>query len=214
MLKSASLIRLANLGVRDLKGGFAVALFLKGILMKCSELKDQIAGAPVSSRVLLDKIYLYVTAGDQILPEFAATLEESGSYQDFVDALYRDLDRKSSLLWGICAQYKRRNWLQYFEPKMLVQNIRLKGEGIPVQFGSAMMFAPTGSRDNIANLYVFPSGGFNTHAAEFVTSIGGTFKMLDYEFCGIYGLYKYRGSVILEEWQIEREPVKVDPEKL
>ena len=76
-----------------------------------------------------------------------------------------------------------------------------------------MMFAPTGSRDNIANFYVFASGAFNTHAAEFVTSIGGTFTMLDYEFCGIYGLYKYRGSVILEEWQVEREPVKVDPDK-
>ncbi|MBO7701853.1 MAG: hypothetical protein J6S36_02950 [Eggerthellaceae bacterium] len=178
--------------------------------MNCQELKNQIASAPVSSRVLLDKVYLYTTSGDQVLPEFEGMLEAAGTYQDFVDAIYRDLNRKASLLWGICAQYKRRNWLQYFEPKMLVQGVRLKGEGIPVQFGSGVMFAPTGSRDNIANLYVFASGGFNTHAAEFVTSIGGTFTLLDYEFCGIYGLYKYRGSVIMEEWQVEHDPVKVD----
>lgn len=182
--------------------------------MNCQELKEQIESAPVSSRIQLEKVYLYTTAGDQILPEFAGMLEAADSYQDFVDAIYRDLNRKQSLLWGICAQYKRRNWLQYFEPKMLVQGIRLKGEGIPVQFGSGVMFAPTGSRDNIANLYVFSSGGFNTHAADFVTSIGGTFTMLDYEFCGIYGLYKYRGSVIMEEWQVEREPVKVNPDAL
>ena len=182
--------------------------------MNCQELKEQIESAPVSSRIQLEKVYLYTTAGDQILPEFAGMLEAADSYQDFVDAIYRDLNRKQSLLWGICAQYKRRNWLQYFEPKMLVQGIRLKGEGIPVQFGSGVMFAPTGSRDNIANLYVFGSGGFNTHAADFVTSIGGTFTMLDYEFCGIYGLYKYRGSVIMEEWQVEREPVKVNPDAL
>ena len=137
----------------------------------------------------------------------------SGSLPErFFDAIYRDENRKFSLLWAQCAALKRRNWLQYFEPKMLVQNIRLKGEGIPIQFGTGMMFAPTGSRDNIANLYVFPSGGFNTHAAEFVTSVGGTFTVLDNEFCGIYGLYKYRGSVIMEEWQVEREPVKVDPD--
>lgn len=180
--------------------------------MKCQELKAQIAKAPASSRMLLDKVYLYTTANDQIQPEFADMLESSTTYQDFIEEIYRDENRKHSLLWGICAQYKRRNWLSFFEPKMLVQNVRLKGDGIPVQFESGMMFAPTGSRDNIANLYVFASGGFNAHAAEFVTSIGGTFTILDYEFCGIYGMYKYRGNVILEEWQVEREPLKVDPE--
>lgn len=182
--------------------------------MDCQELKAAIAAAPAKSRAQLEDIYVLATAGNKILPEFEECLEASQSYQDFIDAIYRDENRKNSMLWAKCATFKRRNWLQYFEPKMLLQNIRLKGDGIPIQFGTAMMFAPTGSRDNIANLYVFPSGGFNAQAAEFVTSIGGTFKMLDYEFCGIYGLYKYRGSVILEEWQVEREPQKVDPEKL
>ena len=180
--------------------------------MNCQELKEQIEKAPVSSRALLDQIYAYSTLGNRIQPEFAEMLEQSNSYRDFVEAIYRDPNRKASMLWGLCAQYKRRNWLQYFEPKMLIENIRLKGEGIPVQFGSGVMFAPTGSRDNVAKLYVFGSGAFNTHAAEFVTSIGGTFTMLDYEFCGIYGLYKYRGSVIMEEWQVEREPMKVNPD--
>ena len=73
--------------------------------------------------------------------------------------------------------------------------------------GTGVVLAPTGSRDNIANLYVFPSKGFNQQAAEFVTSIGGKFKIADYEFFGIYGIYKYRGSVILEEWEVESEPV-------
>ena len=180
--------------------------------MNCKELREQIEKAPMKSRVQLEQILIYSTAGNFILPEFAETLEAAKTYREFVEAIYRDLSLKHSVLWGLCAQYKRRNWLQYFEPKMLVQNIRLRGEGIPVQFGSGVMFAPTGSRDNVANFYVFESGGFNTHAAEFVTSIGGTFTMLDYEFCGIYGLYKYRGSVIMEEWQVEREPVKVNPD--
>ena len=182
--------------------------------MDCIQLKEQIANAPVASRAALEKLYMYVTAGDAIKGEFAEYLAQADGYQAFFDAIYRDESQKFSLLWAECASLKRRNWLQFFEPKMLLQNIRLKGEGIPIQFGTGLMFAPTGSRDNIANLYVFESGAFNTNAAEFVTSIGGTFKVLDYEFCGIYGLYKYRGSVIMEEWQVEREPVKVDPEGL
>jgi len=180
--------------------------------MDCQELKAQIAKAPVSSREALDRIFLFTTAGGEVIPEFADLLEASDSYQDFVEAIYRDENRKFSLLWAECAKFKRRNWLAFFEPKMLVENVRMKTDGVPIQFGSGVMLAPTGSRDNIAKVYVFESKAFNTNAAEFVTSIGGTFTLLDYEFCGIYGLYKYRGSVILEEWQVEREPVKVDPD--
>ena len=73
--------------------------------------------------------------------------------------------------------------------------------------GTGLFLAPTGSRDNIANLYVFQRGAFNVEAAEFVTSIGGTFSCAGYDFAGIYGVYKYRGSVILEQWEAERAPV-------
>jgi hypothetical protein len=180
--------------------------------MKCAELKSQIERAPLASRDQLSKMYLYVTAGDTIKGEFAEYLADASNYNDFFEAIYRDESQKSTLLWAECAKFKRRNWLQFFEPKMLIQNIRMKTDGLPVQFGSGVMLAPTGGRDNIANFYLFESKGFNMNAADFVTSIGGTFTLLDYEFCGIYGLYKYRGSVILEEWQVEREPVKVDPD--
>ena len=182
--------------------------------MECAELKRQIENAPVASRAALEKMYLYVTSGVGILPDFAEHLEASNTYNEFFDAIYRDESQKFTLLWAECAKYKRRNWLQFFEPKMLVQNIRMKTDGLPVQFGSGVMLAPTGGRDNIANFYLFESKAFNTNAADFITSIGGTFTLLDYEFCGIYGLYKYRGSVIMEEWQVEREPVKVDPDAI
>lgn len=180
--------------------------------MDCQQLKDQIAKAPVSSREALDRIYMYTVAGNKIKSEFAECLESAKTYQDFIEAIYQDESRKFSLLWAECARFRRRNWLQFFEPKMLVENVRMKSDGLPIQFGTGVMLAPTGSRDNIAKVYVFESKGFNANAADFVTSIGGTFTLLDYEFCGIYGLYKYRGSVILEEWQVERDPVKVDPD--
>ena len=91
-----------------------------------------------------------------------------------------------------------------------LENLRLKGDGLPVQFGTGLFLAPTGSRDSIANLSVFRQGAFNVEAAEFVTSIGGTFTCAGYDFAGIYGAYKYRGNVILEQWEAERDPVPTD----
>lgn len=101
----------------------------------------------------------------------------------------------------------RRNWLCRFKPQLLIENLRLKTDGLPIQMGTGVVLAPTGSRDSIANLYVFANGAFNRQAAEFVTSIGGRFTLADYDFCGIYGIYKYRGNVILEAWEEEEPPV-------
>lgn len=66
---------------------------------------------------------------------------------------------------------------------------------------------PTGSRDRICNLYVFPSNGFNTEAADFSTSVGGSFTVAGYDFKGVYGVYRYHGSIIFEEWEVEGDPV-------
>lgn len=175
--------------------------------MNVEQLKDAIQHAPLSNRATLQKLLLYVTSGDKILSDFAPHLERSSTYQDFFNEIYHDESLKSTLLWAECAKLNRRNWLQYFEPKMLIQNLRMKTDGLPIQMGTGVVLAPTGSRDNIANLYVFPSKGFNQQAAQFVTSIGGKFKIADYSFFGIYGIYNYRGSVILEEWEVEAEPV-------
>ena len=175
--------------------------------MDAIELKAQIAEAPLSQRADLQKMLMFATAGDKLLPEFEPYAREASSYQDFFNAIFMDPNQKDTLLWAECAKMNRRNWLSFFEPKMLIQNLRMKTDGLPIQMGTGVVLAPTGSRDNIANLYVFDNGGFNRQAAEFVTSLAGRFTIADYEFFGIYGIYKYRGSVILEEWEVEEEPV-------
>ena len=166
--------------------------------MNVQQLKSQIDAAPLADRATLDKLYLYMTVADLIKPEYAGMLAQAESYQDFLNAVFMDESRKYTLEWAEIAKLKRRNWLSFFEPDILVQNLRMKTDGLPIQMGSGVVLAPTGSRDNIANLYVFKNGAFNRQAAEFVTSIAGTFTIADWEFFGIYGLYKYRGSVILE----------------
>lgn len=175
--------------------------------MNVTELTSQIEAAPLSDRPVLKKMLLFATTGAGVLPAYADALEAASTYQEFFAAIYRDAGQKDTLLWAECAKIARHNWLGYFEPKLCIQNLRMKTDGLPIQMGTGVVLAPTGSRDNIANLYVFAHKGFNKAAAEFVTSIGGQFTVADYDFCGIYGLYKYRGNVILEEWDVEHEPV-------
>lgn len=178
--------------------------------MDVATLKEELKSAPIADRARLEKIFNLVTVIDNIKPEYAEALEASESYIDFLSAVYENPQFKDTLEWAEIAKQKRRNWLRFFEPKMLIQNLRMKTDGLPIQMGSGVVLAPTGSRDNIANLYLFPFGGFNKNAAEFVTSLGGKFTIADYDFFGIYGLYKYRGSVILEEWEPECDPVHND----
>lgn len=175
--------------------------------MDTAEFKAAVAAAPLRSRADLDHLYMLVTAGDGFLPEYAAHAEAAGTPGEFAGAVFGDESLKNTLAWAECAKYGRRNWLSRFQPELLIENLRLKTDGLPIQMGSGVVLAPTGSRDNIANLYVFANGAFNRQAAEFVTSIGGRFTLADYDFCGIYGIYKYRGNVILKAWEVEEPPV-------
>lgn len=170
-------------------------------------LKESIERAPLTSRVALDRMLLYVSTGEQVKPEFEPYLENAISYQDFFNAIYADDTKKFTSLWATWASLKRKSWLSRFEPQIALENLRLKSDGLPVQFGTGIFLAPTGSRDNITNFYVFKSDTFNVEAAEFVSSIGGAFTCAGYDFIGIYGVYKYRGNVIFEEWEAEQVPV-------
>ncbi len=174
--------------------------------MDVKELKAAFETAPVGDRTVLRKLYLYVTAGDAVKPDYAPALERAQTYQEFLTNILEDPSFKDRLEWAEIAKIKRSNWLPFFEPEICVQNLRLKTDGLPIQLGSGVVLAPTGSRDNIANLYVFKNGAFNRQAAEFVTSVAGKFTIANWEFFGIYGLYKYRGNVILEEWEQEEPP--------
>ena len=175
--------------------------------MNYEDLKAGIETAPLKSRVALEQLLLYATMGGTVKPEFEEYLEGAQTYRDFFNNIYADPARKNSTVWAEWAKLMRKSWLSCFEPKLKIENLRLKSDGLPLAFGTGLVLAPTGSRDNIANLYLFASGAFNTEAAEFVTSLGGKFTCADLDFSGVYGLYRYRGNVILEEWQVDGDPV-------
>lgn len=175
--------------------------------MDYQSLKTSIERAPLTSRIALDRLLLFVSTGDRISPEYIPYLNSATSYQDFFDALYADDTQKFTSAWAAWASLKRKSWITRFEPQLAIESMHLKSDGLPVQFGTGLFLAPTGSRDNIANFYVFKSGAFNAEAAQFVTSIGGSFTCAGYDFAGIYGVYQYRGSVLFEEWEADREPV-------
>lgn len=176
--------------------------------MDIKQLKGEFDAAPLADRAVLNKLFHYMTVGDDIKEEHAGALAQAETYQGFLNAIFDDVSKKDTLEWAEIAKLKRKNWLGCFEPEICIQSLRLKTDGLPIQMGTGVILAPTGSRDNIANLYVFKNGAFNRHAAEFVTSVAGKFTIADIEFFGIYGLYEYRGNVILEEWEQEEPPVK------
>lgn len=181
--------------------------------MEFAELKEQVEAAPASKKKQLERLFLYTTSGNDVLPEYADYLEAARNYSDYFDAIYADDGCRFTTVWAEWAKLSSKKWLDRFPPKMSIPNIRLKGDGLPIEFGTGIVLAPTGCRDNIAEFRLYPSGGFNTQAARFVTSIGGSFTCAGYDFCGIYGLYCHRGTVIFEEWQVEREPVPTKSEE-
>ena len=174
--------------------------------MTYEDLISRIEAASGSGRAALERLSLYVSAGGEVLPEYEPYLADATTYHEFFDAIYRDDERRFTNVWAEWASLSCKKWIARFEPTLAIENLRLKSDGIPLQFGTGVVLAPTGCRGNIANLYVFASGAFNTEAAQFVTSVGGTFDCVGYRFAGIYGLYSYRGSVILEAWEEERPP--------
>lgn len=175
--------------------------------MDARELKASIEASPVRKRAELEKLYLYVTLGDEFRPGMEAYAKDAAGYQQYFDALFSDEAMKDTRVWAQWARLAHRKWVDRFEPKLVVQNLRLKSAGIPVEFGSGIFIAPLGSKDTVADFYLFENGAFNTDAAEFVTSIGGTFKCVGYEFVGIYGVYRFHNDVIFEEWDVEKDPV-------
>lgn len=174
--------------------------------MEAQELIEQIKKAPLTSALVLDRLRLATTVADKVLPEYEPYLAGAKSYREFFDAIYADDAKKSTSVWAEWAKLSRKPWIERFDAKLALTGLRVKSDGLPLEFGTGIVLAPTASRDRVCNLYVFASGAFNTEAADFVTSIGGSFTAAGYDFTGVYGVYKYHGSVILEEWEVEGDP--------
>ncbi len=174
--------------------------------MNAAQLKESIDKASKVKKPVLEKLFFYVTLGNEIRPEYRKIAQASKTYNEFFDGIYAVDDFKNTEVWALWAKLEHKNWLQRFTPKMDIYNMRLKSAGVPVEFSSGIFIAPVASKDTIINFFVYESGAFNTDAAEFVTSIGGTFVCAGYEFVGIYGIYKYHNNVIFEEWEVAAEP--------
>lgn len=182
--------------------------------MELQELERQIEEAPLASRSDLRTLLNYVSIGGRMLPPYERPLADASTYREFFDAIYADDDQRFTHVWALWAKLASKTWTNRFDPVLRLENLKLKAAGLPILFEGGVTLAPTGSCDNIANLLVFSQGAFNAEAADFVTSVGGTFTCAGYEFVGIYGLYQYRGNAIFEAWQEEHPPVKAPVDHL
>lgn len=176
--------------------------------MEFQELEEQMAQAPLAMRNQLKMLLNYVSIAEGVLPQYKEHLSSSKTYREFFDAIYADDSQRFTHAWALWAKMASKSWPNRFEPFLKVENLKLKAAGLPIVLESGVVLAPAGSYDNIVNFLVYKRGAFNVEAADFVTSVGGTFTCADYDFVGIYGIYQYRGNVIFEEWQEEKAPEK------
>lgn len=179
--------------------------------MEFSELKEQIGATPLKTRAELDTMLAYTSIGDNVLEQYRPALEQASTYREFFDAIFADDAFRFTPVWAKWARFSNKRWLERFQPVIHKEKLRLKAAGLPVEFEGGVVLAPAGAHDNIVNFFVFEQHAFNTEAADFVTSVGGTFTCADFEFKGIYGIYKHRNNIIFEAWQ-EEEPPKVAPQ--
>ena len=174
--------------------------------MNYDELKEQIEAAPLKTRAQLDTLFAYTTIGNQVLAQYKDCLEQATTYREFFDAIYSNDEFKFTPVWAAWARIAGKKWLNRFTPMLYKEKLKLRAAGLPLEFDGGVVLAPAGAHGNIVNFYLFEQHAFNTEAADFVTSVGGTFKCADYEFKGIYGIYAWRGNIILEQWEAEQAP--------
>lgn len=174
--------------------------------MEFAELKAQVDNAPLKMRKDLDTLLAYTSIGGKVLSQYQSMLEQANSYREYFDAIYADDEFRFTPVWAKWARTSSKKWLNRFQPLIHKEKLKLRAAGLPLEFEGGVVLAPAGAHDNIVDFWLFEQHAFNTEGADFVTSVAGTFKCADYEFKGIYGIYKYRNNIILEQWEAEQAP--------
>ena len=107
--------------------------------MNAAQLKESIEKASKVKRPTLEKLFYFVTLGDELRPEYKDFAAGANTYKEFFDELYACDDFKNTEVWAEWAKLEHKNWLNRFEPQININNMRLKSAGIPVEFSSGIL---------------------------------------------------------------------------
>lgn len=173
--------------------------------MTFEELMQQIEELNPQTRQNIKSVIDLTTLGQKVKPEFRTHLENASTYVEFLDAIYDDDEQRFSLAWGKWAKLDKKEWLDRFDAEKIIRDIKVQRIGLEVHFNSGSVFVPTGSFLKSTSVYVFKDGGFNEAPADLITTLSGDFECAEIKFTGVYGVYTYRGKIILGEWVVDSD---------
>lgn len=172
--------------------------------MNYQDLKERTAALPESKQKDYRKLMSLACVGGDVKAQLKKHLETSVSIDDFYEAVYNDDECRFENVWAYYAKMKGGKWPQRFCAEDARLGVRLQLRGITVESKDVQFFIPMTGRNRTADVYLFADGEVNDEAADYFTSVSGTFTCLDMEFAGTYDILVGPRLVIFERWEFDK----------
>lgn len=172
--------------------------------MNYSELKEQTNALPEEKQHDYRKLMTLACVGGDVKRQLKKHLEQAQTPDEFYEAIYEDDACLFENVWAYYAKMKGGKWPQRFCAEDARLGIRLQLRGIAVESKEVQFFIPMTGRNRTADVYLFADGKVNDNAADYFTSVSGTFTCLDMTFAGTYDIYVGPRLVIFERWEFDK----------
>ena len=172
--------------------------------MNYQDLKEQTAAKPENQIADYKKLFSFACVGGKVKDSLRKHLEEANDIDAFYEAVYADDACRFENVWGYWAKMHGGDWPKRFECEEARYGVRLQLKGVAVENETIQFFIPMMGRNRRADVYVFTDGKFNEEAADYFTSVSGTFTCLDMEFAGTYDIYVGPRLIIFERWEFDK----------
>lgn len=172
--------------------------------MNYNELKEQTSALPEERRHDYRKLMTLACVGGDVKHQLKKHLDQASTLDEFYEAIYKDDACLFENVWAYYAKMKGGKWPQRFCAEDARLGIRLQLRGIAVESKEVQFFIPMSGRNRTADVYLFADGKINDNAADYFTSVSGTFTCLDMTFAGTYDIYVGPRLVIFERWEFDK----------
>lgn len=172
--------------------------------MKYEELKAEIDAMPGARGKDYRKLLSVAGPNGKVWKTLEAHLEAATTAREFFEAVYNDDECRFENVWAEWAKLERKRWVGRFVPQQAVGIEKLQNKGVFLQNGANEILIPVPVRGRDLGVYVFNEGGFNTKAAEYFSSINGTFTCEGLTLEGAFDVYRAHHAVIFERWALDQ----------
>ena len=174
------------------------------IFMDYQDLKEQTAAKSEEELADYKKLFSLACIGGGVKNTLKGHLENASNIDEFYASVYADDDCRFENAWGYYAKMQGNDWPKRFECEQARYGVQLQLRGVAVENETIQFFIPMMGRSRRADVYIFADGKFNEEAADYFTSVSGTFTCLDMEFAGTYDIFVGPRLIIFERWEFDK----------